>query len=200
MSSEFKAKTYFDEQAKGYDQASARWPWSMIREWEARNLMQLLGSVGGKSVLELGSGTGFYTRRLLELGAKHVWAVDISPRMLEMLPRENVTPLLGDAATVDPGRKFDLLFSAGMLEFAPDPPAVLKNEARLANKGAKLVMHLPGNGLAARCYAQFHKRHGVKINLFSRYGLTEVARRVGWNVEIIKERFPFSLQVRLTRA
>lgn len=199
MKKESRAKTYFDGQARDYDQASTRWPWSMIREWEAKGLMPLLGPVEDKPVLELGSGAGFYTRRLIGLGAKHVWAVDISRHMLEMLPREKVTPLLGDAATIDPGRKFDLLFSAGMLEFAPDPKAVFKNAARLANKGAVLAVHLPGNGFAARCYARFHKGHGVEINLFSRGGLEELALDTGWIVETIKKRFPFSLQARFAR-
>ncbi len=199
MGDEFKAKAYFDGQAKDYDLASARWPWSMIREWEAKGLMPLLGPVAGKPVLELGSGAGFYTRRLIELDAKHVWAVDISRRMLEMLPKEKVTPLLGDAATINPSRKFDLLFSAGMLEFAPDPKAVFKNAAHLANKGAVLAVHLPGNGLAARCYARFHKGHGVEINLFSKGELERLALDTGWTVEKIKKRFPFSLQAKLAR-
>lgn len=199
MSTPSPVRSYFDKVAGGYHTASSKFVWGRIRRQEEAVVRRLLGDVGGQDVLELGSGAGYYTRVLLNCGARHVWAVDISQNMLDGLPKERVTPVLGDAATVDAGRKFATLLSAGMLEFVPDPTAALLNAARHAEAGARLVILYPTLGFAGRAYRAFHRRNGIAIRLFAPDDIDVLAARSGWRIEETMASGPFSASARLTR-
>ena len=107
-------------------------------------------------MLELGCGAGFYTRALLARGAAHVWAVDLAVEMLRALPRDHVTPVLGDAANVTLGRTFALILAAGIFEFVA-PPRVLANAAAHAAPGARLVVLL-GADACGTCLADLSCR------------------------------------------
>lgn len=194
-----EVKSYFDGVASGYQSASRGGVWSFVRDQERRALVKMLGPIAGRDVLELGCGAGYYTRLLLAEGARHVHAVDFSERMLAELPKHNVTPIHGDAATVDPRRTFDLMVSAGMLEFVPDAAAVLRNAARYAEPGAVLAILFPTNGLLGRAYRQFHRRNGMSIRLFDAGMIERMVQGTGWSVAERASAGPYSATVRLIR-
>ena len=200
MSTPSPVRSYFDKVAAGYHTASSKFVWGRIRRQEESVVRRLLGSVDGQDVLELGSGAGYYTRVLLSSGARHVWAVDISQNMLDGLPKDRVTPVLGDAAIVDVGRKFPMLLSAGMLEFVPDPGAALVNAAKHAEPGALLVILYPTLGLAGRAYRAFHRRNGIVIRLFTPGDIDALVAQSGWRIEETIASGPFSASARLIRA
>lgn len=199
MTSSRPVQSYFDAVATGYNGASGGWLWRGIRSRETAAFLDVLGPVSGKDVLELGCGAGFYTRQLLAHGARHVWAVDFSAPMLAELPKEHVTAIHGDAALVDPHRTFDLIASAGMLEFVPDALAVLRNAARLANPGGTLALLYPTDTVIGRGYRRFHRRNGMEIRLFSRATLEDLAVHSGWTIASTRAAGPFSAAARLTR-
>lgn len=199
MSTIGKVEAYFTGVASGYQTASSGAVWGIVRRREAAALTLALGGVAGDDVLELGSGAGFYTRLLLAQGARHVWAVDLSQRMLDELPRDGITPIQGDAARVDVGRRFRRLVSAGMLEFVLDATDALRNAARHADPGARLVLLVPSRTLLGRAYRRFHAGHGLTIRLFDRQSLLAAARESGWVVDHVSRAGPYSLVARLTR-
>lgn len=173
---------YFNRKASSYQTASTRGMWSWLRSRESRAVLALAGRVDGMTVLEFGCGAGFYTRALLTRGAVHVWAVDRAAEMLRALPRDHVTPVLGDAATVSVGRTFPLVVAIGMFEFvAPGP--VLANAAAHAAPGARLVVLYSEPTLAARAFRVFHARHGIEARLYAREEFDAAARRSGWRCE-----------------
>ncbi len=166
MSGTNKVEAYFSSVASEYQSASKGRVWGFLRRKEADAFVRALGDVRGKDILELGCGAGFYTRLLLALDARHVWAVDLSMQMLEQLPKEGVTPVLGDATKVDPGRKFDTLASAGMLEFVPDAEAALRHAAACATAGARLVLLFPTDTLLIFSYRRnlpYRQLHRTKL-------------------------------------
>jgi SAM-dependent methyltransferase len=195
-----RVEAYFSAVAGRYQQASTHALWRRVREREARAVFALLGPIAGEEVLELGCGAGYYTRLLLERGARHVVAVDLSARMLAELPTGPVTPLCGDAATLDPGRRFGVLLSAGMLEFVPDPLAVLRNAARYAAPGAALTILAPTDTLLGRGYRRFHRRHGMEITLFDGATMARLAGSSGWRVADRRPAGPYSAATRLVLA
>lgn len=162
-------------------------------------MRSVLGDISGLDVLELGSGAGFYTRELIRLGARHVWAVDISAAMLANLPGGPVMPILGDAATARLDRRFPVLLSGGMLEFVQDRAAVLANAARHAESGARFIVLVPRISPLGRLYGRFHRAHGLDIHMFDRAWFEEAAPRAGWGVAMMRPVWPFSLAVRLQR-
>lgn len=199
MSSAGKVEAYFSGVAATYQAASKGGVWNAVRQREARRLMTLVGDVAGVDVLELGSGAGFYTRLLLAAGARHVWAVDLSKPMLDELPKVGVTPVLGDATTVDPGRRFKTLLSAGMLEFVAEPAAALGNAARYAEPGARLFVLFPVQSMAGRLYQRFHARNGLAISLFDDGHLASLATTTGWRVDRRTAAGPYSACAVLVR-
>jgi SAM-dependent methyltransferase len=190
---------YFSLQASDYQTKSMRFPWAWARAWELNAVRGLLGDVAGSDVLELGAGAGFYTRDLIYRGARHVWAVDISGVMLVTLPSGPITPVLGDAETVQLDRRFPILISTGMLEFVRDPAAVLANAAHHATPGARFVLLVPRTIVLGYLYRWFHRTHGVAIHLFDRTWFETTAPRLGWHVCTIEPVWPFSFAVRLSR-
>ena len=71
MATLVEVEAYFSNAASAYQAASRRALWRKVREREARAVVQTIGDVAGRDVLELGCGAGFYTRLLLERGARH---------------------------------------------------------------------------------------------------------------------------------
>jgi SAM-dependent methyltransferase len=189
---------YFNRQAASYQTASTRGLWAWLRSRESRAVLALAGRVAGAEVLELGCGAGFYTRALLARGAGHVWAVDRAAEMLRALPRDGVTPVLGDAATVTLGRTFALIVAAGIFEFVA-PERVLANAAAHAAPGAPLVVLYSAPTLAGRALRAFHAGHGVEARLYGRNDFDAAARRSGWTVEEWRACGLFGIAARYSR-
>jgi SAM-dependent methyltransferase len=160
--------------------------------------MTLAGRVDGATVLELGCGAGFFTRALLAQGAVHVWAVDRAAEMLRALPRDHVTPVLGDAATVALGRTFPLILAAGMFEFVK-PDGVLANAAAHAASGARLVVLYSVPTLAGRAFRAFHASHGVDARLYAREEFDVAALGSGWRIEERRRCGLFGVAARYSR-
>jgi SAM-dependent methyltransferase len=192
-----RVSEYFSTQAADYQRKSTRFPWTWTRAREARAVISLVGECAGLDVLELGAGAGFYSRELIRAGARHVWAVDLSPAMLAGLPPGPVTAFVGDAATIRMGRSFPLMLSSGMLEFVADPAAVLANAARHAESGTRFVVLAPRRSLLSRGYRLFHRLHGMKIHLFRQEWFERVAPLHGWRVSTMLPVPPFSLAVEM---
>ena len=189
---------YFNRQAANYHAASSRGPWSWLRSRESRAVLALAGDVDGALVLELGCGAGFYTRALLARGAAHVWAVDRAVEMLRALPRDRITPVLGDAANVPLGRTFALILAAGIFEFV-EPAGVLANAAAHAAPGARLVALYSAPTLAGRALRAFHAGHGVDARLYAREEFDDAALAAGWTIEEWRACGLFGIAARYSR-
>ncbi|MEV0222164.1 class I SAM-dependent methyltransferase [Streptomyces sp. NPDC050704] len=124
----------FDDLAEAYERMASALP---LREHvEAHTLFALLGDIGGRAVLDLGCGSGLYTRRLRELGAATVTGIDSSDGMLDFARRRaaaaglDITYLSREATTPpaegDPelDGRFDLVSSVYVLCFAPTRQAL----------------------------------------------------------------------------
>lgn len=183
---------YFEQRADGYHHAAERGLWAWQRQREAAALGELAGELRGLAVLELGCGAGFYARRFAECGAAPVVAVDAVPAMLACIGDSRVTPLLGDAAMVDAGRRFDVVVAAGVLEFVPDPPAVLANARRHLEPGGRLVVLVPPDSVAGRLYRRFHRGHGLAVRLFSPRVFGIMAAAAGLRPLDRRHVFPYS--------
>jgi SAM-dependent methyltransferase len=98
---------------------------------EVPSFLGMVGDVRGKSVLDLASGTGFYSREFRRRGATEVLGIDISGEMVAVAQRlEESDPLgvryeVGDVAELRPlGRSFDIATGVQLLHYAPDIAAL----------------------------------------------------------------------------
>jgi ubiquinone/menaquinone biosynthesis C-methylase UbiE len=109
-------------------------------------LLDLLGSVRGKSVLDAGCGEGYLSRKLAKLEAK-VTGVDFSTEMLAMArertdPKRDIRYIHGNCEDMSylSAESFDIVVSNMVLQDLSDHRAFLQSIHRvLANKGILVI-------------------------------------------------------------
>ena len=101
--------------------------------------MDRLGSIEGRSVLDVGCGTGGTSLELARRGARPVLGVDLSERMLTLARQravDGVSFAAADVTTID-GR-FDAVFSRFGVMFFDDPVGAFAHLRRLTAPGGRL--------------------------------------------------------------
>jgi ubiquinone/menaquinone biosynthesis C-methylase UbiE len=113
----------YDAVADQYDATFQALPYRIfVEEWSVLNA---LGDVDQRSVLELATGTGHYARRLRRLGAGRVVAVDLSAEMIALAQEaEDRAPLgiryqVHDVATLELEETFDVVIAVYLLHYMP---------------------------------------------------------------------------------
>ncbi|TJZ57457.1 class I SAM-dependent methyltransferase [Streptomyces piniterrae] len=115
------------------------------------SFLGLVGDVRGKSILDLASGTGFYSREFKRRGAADVLGIDISGEMVAVAQAlEERDPLgvryeVGDAAELRPldEQRFDIGLAVQLLNYAEDIATIermCRNVHRSLKPGAELFL------------------------------------------------------------
>jgi 2-polyprenyl-3-methyl-5-hydroxy-6-metoxy-1,4-benzoquinol methylase len=87
-------------QRMDFDQLVARFEAPGREEWQKpQAIIKSLGNLKGKTVVEIGSGTGYFSFRLAETGA-HVVAADVDERFQEYVRQRKAALKLNDDALV----------------------------------------------------------------------------------------------------
>lgn len=116
--------------------AAPRGAW--IGELEYRLLQAMLRPAPGSSILEVGCGTGYFSRRFA-LDGHAVTGIDVDPAMIDYArghaaAREQYA--VADALALPfGGRRFDYCISVTALCFLPDERKALKEMVRVARDG-----------------------------------------------------------------
>lgn len=193
------ALDHFGGVAKDYQRRTQTFPWSWIKRRETAAIAGLLGRIDGLRALDLGCGTGHYTSRLIERGAREVVAVDGSRDMLAQLPPGQITPVHADAADLALDEPVDVAVSAGMLEFVADPRRVLERACAAVRPNGRLIVLYPPRGLITGLYGLYHRSHGTVVTTFGAAEFEDLARSAGWTVGRSRSVWPLARVVELTR-
>jgi len=130
----------FGRQAFGLDPANYHTARPVYPDWVYEVLRECCGLQQNVAAFEIGSGTGIATRRLLELGANPLTAIEPDDRLADFL----CAHLQSDALTVIrssfedavlPGAGFDLGFSATAFHWLDEETALTKVAALLRPGG-----------------------------------------------------------------
>jgi SAM-dependent methyltransferase len=143
--------------------------------WEVIRHFPEFESLAGKSVLDLGSGLGFFSLRFKELGAL-VHAVDVDRNALSHIEQNyGVKSTYADIETDPlPVGPFDYIFIGEVLEHLNDPADLFRRAAgSLAEGGFLLVtvpalegplIHSKGKMLGHEHGSEKHERDGFQLN------------------------------------
>jgi SAM-dependent methyltransferase len=169
-------------------------------EWHLRLIRpaveRLLGPVAGQRVLDVACGNGLYARRLIELGAAHVTATDVSEPMLEHARRRGTAASAGieyrrcdvtdgEALLALGRRDFDAVVCNMALMDVPEiAPLAAALPSLLAGDGRFVfsITHPCFNRLATRFAAEAEYEAGVLVSrrgvFISRYLTAETGEGV----------------------
>jgi toxoflavin synthase len=156
---------------------------------EQGTLLAALPDLAGASVLDVGTGTGFYPRRYKALGASTVVGVDASTEMITYARRVEEQQPLGITYEIDNGAAlpklgaFDVVTAIWLLGYAEGVDALdamLRHLlANLAPGGALValtpnpeldwdpLLHYERYGLTAERTGQSHGRQGYAVHMIS---------------------------------
>ncbi|MDB5348870.1 MAG: hypothetical protein JWN86_117 [Planctomycetota bacterium] len=128
--------TDYDAIADGYKRAKQQ-PWR--HHIETFTLLDVIGSLDGRKVVDLACGEGFYTRLLRAHGASEVLGIDLSEGMIHLAREEEENNALGidyqvnDVRSLNLDRKFDLAIAAYLLNYARNESELLAMCVSIAN-------------------------------------------------------------------
>lgn len=182
-----KVYSHFDTNADLYQKKSISFPWSIIRNNEAKIVLNFMGNVKNKIILDVGCGTGYYSRLIINKKAKKVYAIDSSKQMLKNIKTKNIIKINQDAEKFRMKKKFEKIVCAGLLEFVRSAEKVLINIRKYSTKNSELVILCPSNNILAKLYKIYHSSNNIKINLFSTKKIRSILKNSGWKVKKIKK-------------
>lgn len=122
-----------------------RWfetPWGAYAySTERQAILEAAGSLTGKTIADVGCGTGRFTTEL-ERHADHAVGLDPDPTMLAIAARRTQASLvLGDGHRLPfADHRFDLAIAVTVCEFATDPAAVVAELSRITRPGGRVVV------------------------------------------------------------
>ena len=131
------------------------------------------------SVLELGCGSGFYSKRLNDRKCSRLVCVDFSAAMLNNLDIPGVEKIEADIQNFRSEEKFDTIICAGAAEFLQKQDGLFFNVASMLNRGGFFLILVPTLSFSGQMYRLFHQIHGVAVKLFTLNEINEFAKAAG---------------------
>ena len=184
----------FDDKAKSYDQNA-----DLQRQTSDRLFHSLcqLNPKNTHKILEIGCGTGYLTRKVLEqFPESQVHALDLSPEMLQqskLAGEKNLELIQADAESFKCEEKYDLIISNLSFQWFEEQLATINKYYQNLNESGYLLI----NSLSAGTYQQFIE--AFEQNQITYPGLSYLSQndfRQGLpstatiNEYLIKENFP----------
>lgn len=104
------------------------------------------GEIKGRTLLDAGCGTGWFSRRAVELGAV-VTSLDVGENLLnEVRKKCETTRVVGDVTALKfKDNSFEVIVSSDVIEHTPDPKKAIAEMARVLKKGGVLALTVPNN-------------------------------------------------------
>jgi len=162
-----------ESSSKLYDELHSCWG-SFCRsgepeEYEKLRIGRIQEYLGKKelSLLEIGSGVGYFLNYAKRMGWGRIVGIEISMKAVEFAKKSGLNEIYcGDFLEVDlPPQKFDLIYCNHVLEHLPYPDRVLEKCRKFMKENSLLVMEVPYEfrNLGYFYYSLFRKKNLIEI-------------------------------------
>jgi ubiquinone/menaquinone biosynthesis C-methylase UbiE len=130
------------------------------------------GDVTGKSILDVGCGSGVYSVDFARRGAARVLGVDFSGNMLQLAREEAVQHDVADVCQfvqanfleLDLSERFDVSIAIGVFDYLPDPLTFLRK--MVASTSGKVIATFPGHSLVRKPLRRLRYRVAGKGDVY----------------------------------
>ncbi len=186
---------YFDAHARSFDSIYlgesrlTRWLNGVVRRavYERfRIALQASGDVRGKTVLDVGCGSGRYAVEYARRGARHVVGIDLSAKMLALARALAVEQGIGDRCqfvqgdflTLDFGEHYDVALAMGVFDYVADAEGFLRR--MVAASQGLVIASFPGTSRVRMRFRQFRYRlRNCPLFFYTRDDLERIVRAAG---------------------
>lgn len=162
-----------------YNQIADQYKKAKEQAWRSRvelfSLLNLIGDLAGKRVVDLACGEGWLTRHLRKAGASEVVGVDISEEMIALGRSQEASEPLGieyrveDARAAGSPQAFDLAVSNWLLVYAHDRRelgAMCRGLARRIKPGGRFVTLTANPALySMQSHPPDYRKYGFEVRL-----------------------------------
>ena len=163
---------------------------------------EVAGDLSGRTVLDLGCGSGRYLVEAVRRGAARAVGVDVAPEMIEIarslaatLPEGGRIELhCRDLKGLMLNERFDLVVANGLFDYVEDAATVLKRAAGW-RRGTLVASFPDRHAPRALPRALYWRARGVRIRLFDRSAIDALARQAGLEVLAIERIGPIHLLI-----
>lgn len=202
---------YFDRKAASFDAIYSGHKPLPGRVWDRitrRNIgdrleftKRVLSPVQGKSILDVGCGSGRYGLEFAAMGARRVVGIDVAEQMLVLARRlaeeraAGVCEFLNtDVLRYSPGERFDAVVAMGFFDYVDDPVRVLAHLRSLTD--GVVVAAFPARGAFRVPFRKLYlTARGCPVFFYTRGGILELCRRAGLECRQLERRGPIYLLV-----
>lgn len=192
-------REYYDAAAPNYLNRASKGLMGWLRKRELALTLDMIPGQGDRRTLDAGCGPGYYCRVLRDRGFD-VTAVDISPEMVKTVKELRFPAYVMDIEHSDPPSElpvpFDLVFCAGVLEFAEDVRKFLGSLRGMASDDAELILIAPLQGAFGAIYRGYLRTRGIPAQVYSPKSLSADLKAVGFEPIEIRTVWPICLAVR----
>ncbi|WNM61353.1 class I SAM-dependent methyltransferase [Candidatus Nitrospira neomarina] len=162
-----------------YNQIAKQYKEGKEQPWRSRlelfSMMNLIGDLTGKSVIDVACGEGWLTRELRKAGAAEVVGVDISEEMIGLARWQEAREPLGieyrveDARATESAQQFDISVSNWLLVYAHDREelgVMCRGLARRIRSGGRFVTLIVNPDLySMQAHPPDYGKYGFQVRL-----------------------------------
>lgn len=167
--------------AEWYGHAYAVLPLYPSARWEYGTTLGRMAP--GQSVIDLGCGSGLYLQLCQNAGLR-ASGLDFATRAVQSCRASGLDVALLDLSASAPveNRQFDCLTAFHVLEHMDSPQGLFAYAARLARKGSRFYVSIPGQYRASRHYGErdFLDQPPHHMSRWTERALKEVPGSTGW--------------------
>ena len=189
-----KIINHFSKISLIYDKKSNSFPWKYIRNFEAKMFKKMISKKKYYKGLDLGSGSGFYTK-ILKKNCKKLVAVDYSSNMLKNIKDDKIIKINEDANKIRLNQKFDIIICLGIFEFNKNYKKIYQTVKVHSKKNTNIILMMPYKNLFSFFYYLFHRLHGISLNIHAKKKLTNDLKKY-FIIDKMDYVFPFSMIVK----
>jgi 2-polyprenyl-3-methyl-5-hydroxy-6-metoxy-1,4-benzoquinol methylase len=144
-------------------------------------VFERMGPLDGRSILDVGCGSGTYAVRAASAGAARVVGIDLAPAMIR-LARERATSqgvanrcefLAVDCLEFQTSGSFDFVVAMGVMDYVADPAPFVTRVIQLTNKSAFLSFPKSGGILAWQRRLRYRRK--CPLFMYSREDLQRLS-------------------------